>query len=398
MKIKEIIIEGYKEALDYFTKINGDPSLTTELINKFRVLVNKNQVTGNERNIDWWRKQGWDKFAEFVDNESYSITNTQLKRKKVDGKSVTLLDNDEWFVVVPLDRNASCFHGKNTDWCVTKQNQDFALYFNLMGAILIYCIHKQSKMKWAISFQLDKWDEAEYYDRSNNYISEERFIEETGLDPDDFFIMIRNMENDNDSPFYVAKQQYQKMKKEITEYLNQDSITRNKRIERMIVEYGSLYYMIDYVKKLGYQKMATDPIFYEIQMEAVKNDESLVRNIINPDEKMQYRLIRYDKRNIQYITNPSESIQKEIIDYDADLLKYIQNPTLRIQAIAVSKDGNNIEYIKNPSEKIQMIAVAQHHMAIWYIENPTPKVLAYVEKKEPDIRRILSKREMINTL
>lgn len=398
MKIKEIIIEGYKETQEYFIKMNGDPSLTTELINKFRVLVNKNQVSGNERNIDWWRKQGWDKFAEFVDNESYSLTNTQLKRKKIDGKSVTLLDNDEWFVVVPLDRNASCFHGKNTDWCVTKQNNDFAFYFNLMGGILIYCIHKQSKMKWAISFQLDKWDEAEYYDQSNSYISEETFIEETGLDPDDFFIMIRNMENDNDSPFYVAKQQYQKMKKEITEYLNQESITRNKRIERMIVEYGSLDFTIEYVRKLGYQKMATDPIFYEIQTEAVTNDDTLVRNIINPDEKMQYRLISYDKSNIQYITNPSESIQKKIIDYDADLLKYIQNPTLRIQAIAVSKDGNNIEYIKNPSEKIQMIAVAQYHMAIWYIENPTPKVLAYVEKKEPDIRRMLSKREMINTL
>ena len=40
------------------------------------------------------------------------------------------MENDDWLVVIPLDKDASCFHGKNSDWCTTKINQgNFEDYF-----------------------------------------------------------------------------------------------------------------------------------------------------------------------------------------------------------------------------------------------------------------------------
>ena len=51
MRLYELLIEGYKEAQTEFST-GVDASEVTEIINLYKQLVTKNQVTGNERNID----------------------------------------------------------------------------------------------------------------------------------------------------------------------------------------------------------------------------------------------------------------------------------------------------------------------------------------------------------
>ena len=48
------------------------------------------------------------------------VTPTQSKSKRLVGDAVVLREDDRWLVVIPLDKEASCFHGRNTDWCTAK--------------------------------------------------------------------------------------------------------------------------------------------------------------------------------------------------------------------------------------------------------------------------------------
>ena len=95
------LFEGYKEAEADFIKF-ADVNSVRQTIADYKLLVNKNQFQGQERNIDFWRKQGWDAFAQRVQTTLSQPTKTQIKRKQVVGKSVFVNETDTWLIVVPL--------------------------------------------------------------------------------------------------------------------------------------------------------------------------------------------------------------------------------------------------------------------------------------------------------
>ena len=188
MRLHELLVEGYKEAEIEFSKSSTNPTQVKDLIAAYKTLVTKNQVTGNERNIDYWRKQGFNKFSQFVLSNQDVPTKTEIKRSKRPGKSIFLHEDDTWLIVVPLDKEASCFHGKNSDWCTTKpKDNTFEKYFYRNKVTLIYCLNKQTGGMWAIAASENE-DEDEYedtlelFDKNDNSISEEEFKRQTGFD------------------------------------------------------------------------------------------------------------------------------------------------------------------------------------------------------------------------
>ena len=188
MKLYELIVEGYKEAQQEFTvAANNDAHLAKGLIDAYKALLNKNQIQnteGNsERNIDYWRKQGFTAFKDFVVSKQSVPTSTEVKRKKLPGKAITLREDDTWLIVIPLDKDASCFHGKNSDWCTTKTDQShFENYFYDKNITLIYCLNKKNAGMWAIATHTDT-DQVEMFDQKDNPIDADRFHTQTGLVP-----------------------------------------------------------------------------------------------------------------------------------------------------------------------------------------------------------------------
>jgi hypothetical protein len=180
-----IIVEGYKEALSFWT--SPPHSLPSESvaynIERFKTLVNKNQITGIERNIDYWRKlpYGYSKWVGLMNDASSQPTRTQLKRKLVPGESIKLVDTPEWLIVIPLDTNASNFYGKGTKWCTTVlDNNHFMAYFN-NGTTLIYCINVPTNKKWVVTFNT-KNQHTFFLNSEDDNITQSQFIEQTGLD------------------------------------------------------------------------------------------------------------------------------------------------------------------------------------------------------------------------
>lgn len=176
------LCEGYPDAQRDFSVV-APVETVSDIITKYRLLVDRNQIHGNERNIDYWRKQGWDKFEEYVSKLSQTSSKTQEKRNKLTGRSITLIDTPDWLVVIPIDKDSSCFHGKHTDWCTSKPfRPHYEVYFYDKSVTLIYCLQVKTGNKWAIAVYADR-DDIELFDKVDNKITPREFKNQTGLDP-----------------------------------------------------------------------------------------------------------------------------------------------------------------------------------------------------------------------
>ena len=183
MRAYEIIVEGYKEAQAEFST-STDPEVVKQTIADYRTLVDRNQVQGDERNIDVWRKKGWEQFKQFVDSKSNTVSKSQIKQARIPGgESIVLQKDTDWLITVPTNKAASCNLGSGTDWCTTKFEQEHYEKYAKRGVVLIYCIHSSGK-KWAIAIYPEhtglRYDK---FDINDNKLDDTTFYEQTGLQP-----------------------------------------------------------------------------------------------------------------------------------------------------------------------------------------------------------------------
>ena len=231
MRYYEIIREGYKEVQQKYVSAGIDPESVEKTFKTYKDLVNRNQVSGNERNIDWWGKQSFDKFKAFVDEKSSEHSPTQLKRNKISGKSINLEENDDWLIVIPLDKDASCFHGDNSDWCTAKRDQSyFEGYFYDREVILIYCLSKKTGGMWAIAKHADTG--LEMFDQNDKTLTKEAFNSQTGLDVDKIVVeALKHQPNISSS-----RDVYKEAVARINNYLESDEYeVRNAQIEKDLI-------------------------------------------------------------------------------------------------------------------------------------------------------------------
>jgi hypothetical protein len=301
MRYFEIIFEGYKEAQIEFSAVSG-PNTAKEFIDAYRDLVNRNQVQGEERNIDWWRKQGWDRFKDFVEKKSQEKSITQVKRSKDAGESHTLMENDNWLIVIPLDKDASCFHGKDTDWCTTKPFQSyFERYFYDRDVTLIYCLNKKTGNKWAIAGHKKLDGNAEYFDKNDKLLTKEQFDTQTGLNSDD--LLKKALGTEIDTKAQTNRKKYQAAIGKIKEFLDTKPKERNIYIEKLLFYTKSLYIIV-YMDSIG--KRDDYPI--QLQLVAVNQLVRALQFIENPKESVQLAAVNQHINALQFIKNPSEEV------------------------------------------------------------------------------------------
>ena len=280
-----------------------------------------------------------------------SSTKTQVKRKRAAGKSIMLKDTPEWLVVIPLDHDASCFHGRGSDWCTASPSAHyFDSYFLDKDIVLIYCINKTTGNKYAIASHRDH-DETELFDMKDNTISAAEFQQATGFDPRQLISLIPH----DDPRIAQVKQSRRELLAEIQQLMarwKQSDRTRNAEIEQLLIQSKHPELCSRYVVSVG-EIHGPQPFPPIIAMAAVKHAAPAIQYIANPSEAVQQAVVRQYGWAIQYITNPSEAVQQA----------------------AVNQDGPAIQYIANPGEALQLAAVKQYGWVIQYITNPTPNVI-----------------------
>ena len=361
-EVNKMILEGYKEVTTKFSEDN-DPQEVATVIEKYKELVNRNQFQGQERNIDWWGKQGYDKFKEAVRVKSLQKSMTQIKRSKNKGNSITLEENDKWLIVVPLDKDASCFHGKDTDWCTTKPFQThFEYYFYNNEVTLLYFIRKSDLNKWAVA--ITDYNE-EFYDKNDTNIGNGTFSEQTEIPLKNVMKLIDQVRGEK-VQLHVNKSRekyhslYDKIKGLIK---NIKTGKHDYELEELLFKIKDKNLLSSYIYKVG----KSDKYNKKLQMVAVSIDKSFIKFIENISKDVQMTAIKANGNVIQFIDNPDKDAQMAAVKQNGEAIQYIDNPDKDVQIAAVQKDGTAIGYINNPDKDVQLAAVRQNVSSLQYI-------------------------------
>lgn len=346
-----------------------------------------------------------------------------LRQPKEDaGRSRLIFENREWLVVVPLDKDSSCFYGTETEWCSAKPfHSEYEEYFYDSDITLVYFLNKKSGIKFAMTIDERDTDEREYFDSNNQKINEEKFKNRIGnLD-------LEQIVNDSVSPEATSQKQesrkkykksinkidrlmptvekgehnieienllvYTKNRDRIREYLEKVGPSDNYRVELQLISVNQLGKNLKYIKNppelVILEAIEQNPRTIkwvrnpseQMQLAAVGQNGSVLEYIDNPTEKVKLQAVKDDGFAIRFLKNPSKSIQKAAVTSSGFAIQFIKNPSEEIQVAAVKQNGKSIRYISNPSERVQLVSVSHNGLAVEYIENPSERVqLAAVKR------------------
>lgn len=326
------IIEGYKEVTQKFAQ-EADPNQVSNTIAKYKDLVNRNQVQGNERNIDWWGKQGWQRFQKFVDAKSQQQSRTQQKKRSDQGKSHTIDETPEWLIVVPLDKSASCFHGKDTDWCTTKPTANhFEAYFRDSNITLVYFLQKQTGRKWAIAVNTEYENEAEYFDQQDRPLDLEEFDRQTGLKSQKYINMVSDgtevSRKATDARAEMTKEK-QQLEDLVNRFAQLDSRENDPQIETLLLKVKDAGELRAYLKHLTNGGREYAQLDQNMQNLIANIAPDRMYNIGNITDKTRRTAIKLDPKTIRYIPNPSLEMVKYSIKHGSDWVFYneIEDPS-----------------------------------------------------------------------
>ena len=170
--------EDYKTSEKRFLDQGADPQEVKTVLTFHR--NNKNNIKSDSGLKDIDAQKDWMKFKSQM---SPLMRTREVSTEFNTKEQVTLRDDNEWLIVVPLNHGTSCFHGSDTDWCTTKKSEEqFSVYFYKGEIILVYCIKKnETKDKWAIALHLKTLNATEFFDKKDNPINKVTFEQQTGL-------------------------------------------------------------------------------------------------------------------------------------------------------------------------------------------------------------------------
>jgi dsDNA-binding SOS-regulon protein len=304
MLLRDFFVEGYREVESKFVSGGADINSVKKTLDQFRELVNKNQVKGNERNIDWWGKNhSYAEFDKWVKSLHATPTRSQIKRSQVVGKSINLHEDNDWLVVIPLDKNASCFHGKQTSWCTTKPAQShFEEYFYRREIILIYCINKHTGAKWAVAAHRDL-EKIEMFDQQDNSISARDFKTATGMDP--HYLVELAFDNHHDTVQH-SRAEFKNKNKELAAMLDAwlyNSVAKqDKKIENLIIYLKDNKQAFNYVDTLVHNNISVDELPTEILTLATGYTWAVIKMLKNPGDVVLERAVYGGQQNaMEYI-------------------------------------------------------------------------------------------------
>jgi hypothetical protein len=354
----KVLDEGYKEVYQKFSQ-EENPDTVKKVIDQYKDLVNRNQVQGNDRNIDWWGKQGWQRFQQFVQAKSQVKSQNQLKKRTEPGQSHVLDETDTWLIVIPLDKEASCFHGKDSDWCTTKPHRDyFERYFINNRVTLIYFLHKQTGNKWAVAAYED--GNAEFFDKRDNSLNQEEFDEQTKLNSQKYINMALGddvtvkADKSRDDIRYTADE----ARIAVERFVRKNDLSMRPIVEALLIKVKNQDLLRDYL--------------YEL---LIDDDDEWHKTDF--DQNMQTLIATQLPRFLRYISNLTPKTMKIAIHTSPSSIRHIPNPPLEIVKLALEKDIGAAEKLINPSTDVieYVLSINPYFIKSLEIKRLTPRAI-----------------------
>jgi hypothetical protein len=142
-----------------------------EYLGAFRELRNKHRIhKENEKNIDFWGKQEWDDFKNFVDDlRTTKSISEERKLQKMAGAEL-LAENKLWSVYHITTHAASQIYGAGTKWCITEKSpSSWNNYSKVNNVYFIISKVRDAKNPWyKIALLVDTEGTETYWDSLDN--------------------------------------------------------------------------------------------------------------------------------------------------------------------------------------------------------------------------------------
>lgn len=348
------LFEGYKETRQLFLKA-ASPEEVDSMIAKYRDLVNRNQVSGNERNIDWWGKQGWDAFSTFVNGFEFSRSKTQIKRGSGENYLV-LAKNDDWTAYLPLDKAASVKLGKGSDWCTTKPNhQYFESYYYRRNIILVYAVNNSTGDMVACSMTpTDTGFDISCFDKKDNDIGPNVFEQVCGFSTRSLVAAVTKPD---------VHEQIQESRGKFAKMLETCDAMLDKLEVGMLGSPERRNAWKEYKPKIeALLPQVADGTMLNLYCELWT--DAVDRGIIPPSEaKMPPALMNMLTKNHTGLVSMAfermlehghldDATTRAIIASNPHRISLIDNPSLELVKIAIDADQSASQKIKNPSPEV----------------------------------------------
>ena len=129
----------------------GGENLLVDMI-KFNELLDKGQIKNND--ISKYKTLN-DISLELVKVEE------ELSGKKTNPKQEVLFEDDEYFIIKPLNLDSARKYGRGTKWCTSSRDANY--FYDYSRGVLIYVIGKRNNPKWGVHFDMENvrlswWD------------------------------------------------------------------------------------------------------------------------------------------------------------------------------------------------------------------------------------------------
>lgn len=118
-------------------------------------------------------QQLYDVVRPYLDGNTATSKSDEIRKIKEDAEKV--YEDNEWIVIVPYTKEASCYYGKGTQWCTAaEKSHNYFYQYNNQGPLYIN-INKTDGSKYQFHFETDSFMD------ENDYEIEEPIAETIGL-------------------------------------------------------------------------------------------------------------------------------------------------------------------------------------------------------------------------
>lgn len=177
MKILEIlncridtsyVIENYKLAMADFSKEANQEEVKSNI--EIFKRISSRISDPEKKDINYWRKQGYENFVNFIDE----VNSKDSKRKRISrikaasDQILTVKKTDRSHLFFPLSKEASCFYGSGTPWCISTRDGKNYFYEYTVKQQYAICFLIYDDNVYALVFDPKTFNIVECQDKNNN--------------------------------------------------------------------------------------------------------------------------------------------------------------------------------------------------------------------------------------
>lgn len=175
MKIRELleqestlILENFQLALKDFSVDNNVETVKSEL-DRFRRLQSRIS-DARKKDINYWRKLGFSEFVKFLNaTEAKDSKRRRIRRVKAASDEIlTVKKTENSHLFFPLSKDASCFYGSGTPWCISTRDGKNYFYRYTIHSNKAVCFLVYKDGVYALVFDPDTSEVSECQDKKNN--------------------------------------------------------------------------------------------------------------------------------------------------------------------------------------------------------------------------------------